>query len=547
DDGGVAAVRPGTYARRVLLSDRPAIVRLAAGLSYLLDYPHGCTEQRLSRAHAWVASRAFRDRLGLIGSGAGEAAVVDTLGWLGQVTGDDGRVAFWPGDVGSVPLTAWASLFVTEARAAGYDVDRDLEARLLDGLARALRSDAAGASVDGGDWAARTWALRALAAAGRFDPAYGAELTRRASQLDLEGQALTLLAFADAGALERPEQMAGLDALRRAVADGLVLDRREGKTVVTGLRRTPDVDDPYLLPSETRALAEVARALYRLPSADAEVEARRAAALDALLLRADGAGWGTTNATAAALGALTTALGAPDDDERPAPRVALRIGEMAIDHALDDGVRALDLDAPTPATLVPAADAPSLAARVDVRWLPRASGAEAEAVQRGFSVERTASIGVERTDVAPRRVTPGEDAAAIDVALGAVIEERVRLINPADRYHVALEVPLAAGVELLDPSLATAPPEARPSQPPTLAPTWVDRRDDRAIFYYTVLPQGTYDVYLRVRATTPGHFVQPPARAELMYDDGVWGRSAGSWLKVADAAATDENPADGAR
>ena len=43
-------VRPGTVRRSLLVSDQPALVRMAAGLDFLLGYPYGCTEQRISRA-----------------------------------------------------------------------------------------------------------------------------------------------------------------------------------------------------------------------------------------------------------------------------------------------------------------------------------------------------------------------------------------------------------------------------------------------------------------------------------------------------------------
>jgi len=44
-------------------------------------------------------------------------------------------------------------------------------------------------------------------------------------------------------------------------------------------------------------------------------------------------------------------------------------------------------------------------------------------------------------------------------------------VNPTTRHYVAVVVPLAAGMEPLNPNLATAPPEARPSKSLTLPPT----------------------------------------------------------------------------
>jgi hypothetical protein len=108
----------------------------------------------------------------------------------------------------------------------------------------------------------------------------------------------------------------------------------------------------------------------------------------------------------------------------------------------------------------------------------------------------------------------------------------VQVVNPQERHHVAITVPLAAGMEPLNPALATAPPEATPSKPPTLAPTYVKFLDDRVSWFYDTLPAGTYDFRFRTRATTPGSFVQPPAKSELMYDAAVRGNSNGARIEV---------------
>ena len=53
---------------------------------------------------------------------------------------------------------------------------------------------------------------------------------------------------------------------------------------------------------------------------------------------------------------------------------------------------------------------------------------------------------------------------------GDVIEERVQVVNPKERHYVAVVVPLAAGVEVMNPALATAPPDLLLSRH---APPWI--------------------------------------------------------------------------
>ena len=163
------------------------------------------------------------------------------------------------------------------------------------------------------------------------------------------------------------------------------------------------------------------------------------------------------------------------------------------------------------------------------RYIPATSGAEQAAAQRGFVVERTWVRVAEGEGEPSTLESPGE---RLKVAVGEVIEERLQLVNPEARTYVAVEVPLAAGVEILNPALATAPPEATPSGRTTVKPSWVQLADDKAVFYYEKLPKGAFEIAFRTRATVPGAFVQPPATTELVYDPTVWGCSNGAWVEI---------------
>jgi len=113
---------------------------------------------------------------------------------------------------------------------------------------------------------------------------------------------------------------------------------------------------------------------------------------------------------------------------------------------------------------------------------------------------------------------------------------RVRLTLTADnrRYHVALVDHLPAGLEIVNPSLAvSATPPQDPNQPEARSfwwwGTWYEHqnmRDERAEAFTTLLWDGVYEYTYIARATTPGQFVVPPAKAEEMYSPEVFGRSA---------------------
>jgi hypothetical protein len=147
-----------------------------------------------------------------------------------------------------------------------------------------------------------------------------------------------------------------------------------------------------------------------------------------------------------------------------------------------------------------------------------------------------------------------------EVAAGALVRVRLRVTVPRERHMVVLDDALPAGLEAVDLSLRTTglppgvgaadslsagPLEERPDQPARAvwgygrweAGWWSpfehrELRDDRVVWFATVLWPGTYTATYVARATTPGTFVRPPAQAEEMYNRGVNGRSDGGTLVV---------------
>jgi uncharacterized protein YfaS (alpha-2-macroglobulin family) len=283
--------RPGTERRRLLVSDQPALVKMAAGLDFLMGYPYGCTEQRLSEARAHLAFAKFRDVLAMGDvAAASDDAVRQALEWLPGVVDEGGLASYWPGGPGYVSLTAWAVRFAVEAKAAGHPVDQALLDRMLRALEQALRSDY-GRFVDGESFTERSLALGALAAAGRFDAAYAAELARQAQFLNLEGTAEVLLAFTAPGA---GASSATTRELAKKLADGVATRLWQGREVYAGLREDWSGRNPLVLPDETAAVAVMAQALAR---ANAE-PARQKILAAALVTLGRGDGWGSTRANA---------------------------------------------------------------------------------------------------------------------------------------------------------------------------------------------------------------------------------------------------------
>ena len=106
------------------------------------------------------------------------------------------------------------------------------------------------------------------------------------------------------------------------------------------------------------------------------------------------------------------------------------------------------------------------------------------------------------------------------------------MVNPEERAQVALRLPLPAGLEPLNPALATATADAQPSAGPTLAPSYAAYGNDEVVAVWLRLAAGTYTLRTRLRATTPGSFTEPPATAEMLYQLGITGSTGGARVVV---------------
>ena len=515
-------VRTGSLRRSLLASDQPALVRIAAGLSFLMSYPYGCTEQRVSRARAFLAMDEFNHRLHKNGQDKELERVVDeVLKWLPGVIDENGLVSYWPGSRGYVSLTGWVTEFLVEAKNAGFNVDPAMIDKLTGPLRQALRSDYTH-FITGEEYTERVMALRALAATGALDQGYLAELARRSQYMNLESSAevLRLLyASGDEGSQFKAE-------LAKRVKEGVVTRLYQGREIYGGLQDTASSRNGLILPSETRTLAEVTRAVASDPKADPRLQIY----VDALVTLGRGDGWGSTQADASAMLALADVLkGKPGGEIQ---KLDMQIGTQSSTLAIGGENPIVDTATNSPAkiTLHSLSKAP-LIVRAETSYLPRAPGSEAKSEANGFVVTRELLLQ-NGPDNPADRIRLDKPGTTVHLKVGDIVEDHVEVISNSDHNQIAVVVPLAAGLEPLNPSLATAPPEAKPTGELTATPSYVSYLDDKVSFFYDSLPRGSYHFYFRTRATVAGVFTQPQARAEAMYDETVHGESVGAKIEV---------------
>jgi uncharacterized protein YfaS (alpha-2-macroglobulin family) len=184
--------------------------------------------------------------------------------------------------------------------------------------------------------------------------------------------------------------------------------------------------------------------------------------------------------------------------------------------------------------------------RIGMRYAP--ASLDLKPADHGFTVERVYEGVDDKGDV--RREADG----AWHVKAGSRVRVTLTMVAPSRRYHVALVDPLPAGLESLNPALATTgsiPPG--PTEDVTLigarglggprfpgswwwwTRTWYEHqnlRDERAEAFTSLLFEGVYSYSYVARATTPGAYVVPPTKAEEMYHPETFGRGGTDRLVV---------------
>lgn len=180
-------------------------------------------------------------------------------------------------------------------------------------------------------------------------------------------------------------------------------------------------------------------------------------------------------------------------------------------------------------------DAGRLYYRLGVKYAPK--DLKVATRDQGFVISRTYSAIDNEDDV-----TRNEDGTWT-IRQGAKVRVNVTMVADSARSHVALVDPLPAGLEPVNPLLATSEPDYGDSvaegdenaKPASWWYYWFEHqnlRDDRAEAFATWLPAGSYDYSYVARAVTTGDFVVPAAKAEELYEPETFGRSATTFVTI---------------
>jgi len=163
--------------------------------------------------------------------------------------------------------------------------------------------------------------------------------------------------------------------------------------------------------------------------------------------------------------------------------------------------------------------------RIGMQYAP--ASLKLDPSEHGFTVERVYEAVDKADDV--RKDSDG----TWHIKAGARVRVKLTMFLASRRYHVALVDPIPAGLEALNPALAVSgsvPQDANDKSADRwwwFSRPWFEHqnmRDERIEAFASLVWEGVHTYSYVARATTPGVFVVPPAKAEEMYHPETFGR-----------------------
>jgi hypothetical protein len=521
--------RANTVNTNLLISDNQYLPTIFSAMTALVRYPYGCTEQLVSQSFPSLVYKTVWDKYGIESPDPSiSASIGRTMEFLKTTQHGDGLFGYWPGTTGYVYLTAYVVDFLTEVRTANRTLrpqlafDQRMYTSAIDALKRALRSDYA-RFVGGHAAHERTAALAALARSGHIDIGYARELAAAARELDVHGMSNVF------SAVTKNQNALGTEFAmleERLWASTIFVDR-QGRQVFSGFQRHASPLGSRMHANDATALASFVNAVS--PQTQSGNAARVPLMVDELVRMGSGAdAWGSIHANSMALRALRTFVSDAPSSQSSAFR--LSDGDRTHQLTMSGALSRHWQNGKAGNITYTGQDNRTFWAKMSRRHMPEALGSHAEPQQRGFAVRR-GLIRVNR-NAAPERFAIDRGGNTLTFNPGDIIEEHVQVINPETRLFVAVSIPIAAGVEPLNPRLENASSDARPTNRTTNEGSYTAFFDDRVVYFFERMEAGTYDFYFRTQAITEGEFTHPPARAEMMYQMSVYGESAGSRIVV---------------
>jgi uncharacterized protein YfaS (alpha-2-macroglobulin family) len=499
----LAGVNPqlleGTGSVAVTISNT-RLTSLRESITYLREYSYRCAEQTVSRLVPW----AVRAQLGPVLPETSKEEIEEAIrAGVAEIfamqTGQDG-LSMWPD--GSAPQlfpSAYAVLVLSMLEPQGVSLPAGWE-QLLGYLSRELRGiEKMRAETQLNE---RTLALFALAAAGRAEPAYHAQLFRRRAELSRETRALLALAIIHA---KGPS----------AMVDDLTNPKKSA----------PEGLSWFGGPARERAIQLMAWSAHKPASPEVGKLVK-----ELQQFRTNGR-WASTQDNAWALLALTRYFSAVERDARPVQGAVVYRDiqtpfEVTRETPAKTQIFTFDQTAPLAQLAVQNPGKGVLFS--ESRFLVRPPVGDQPRQDRGYAVARSYQ-------------KLAEDGSLTDIAdlkVGDRVLVTLRVESPRPGHFVAIDDPVPSIFEPVNPSFESRAVGGSEN----IARDWVsdyrEVRSDRVLIFCDSLPAGAFQFRYLARVRSAGTATAPSTKVEEMYRPERFGLSES--LRVVSRAVPDK-------
>jgi alpha-2-macroglobulin len=496
----------GTMRVQITAGAVPA-AQFGAALQYLIAYPYGCVEQTTSRAFPLIYLKDLAKTAApeLSDDKSIDLYVNAGIARLSSMLGPTGGLVYWPGSSWGYPWsTVYGAHFLVEAKKAGYEVDNQVLARLLDHLTTLTHRGAIPFYQNSWtDFRSQAYALYVLALAGKPNQSallWAADQVRRTLEGKLKGQ--------DAVATD--------DEIRALIGGALILSgekSRAGDFISTSFQLAAQGHQSGFW-SSTRADALLLSVLADVQPDHKSVPQIMRSIID----RARVGRWYNTQENSFALMALG--------------KIGRKLGQSDFTGTIKVGGEELK----------------RFTEEAPVSVIEKGHAFVGKEVEVSISGTGTAFVGVLVEGIRPTMIEPrsngievkrtyltksGAPLDPMQIRQGDLVVTKIELKSPAGTRleNVAIVDLLPAGLEIENPRLAAD--HVEPWMNNRSIPQYLDIRDDRLLLFTDVAPGAPQVFYYTSRAVTSGEFVLPHVHAEAMYDPATQSDTSGGRAKVA--------------
>lgn len=502
-----------------------ALSGLKGSVDFLTDYPYLCLEQRLSSILPYiVAQDVLADfKLSHLSRDEMKEYVRKNLEELYEYQRESGGFGLWPDSTYDSPFNScYAAFALAKAREAGFSVDEGSMKRLVQYLKNLIRGrvDMPNYPYSQNVWKTiQAFTLYSLALHNQPEPSYAEKLFQERETLSLFGKTLLLKAF---------NQGKGSLSVQNTLIQELM---NKVKVTPTSAHFEDDSgrEGSWIYSSNNRTTALILQSTLEVGSDNPLLDS----VARWLVERRNAGIWATTQENFYVFYALSEFY---TKYEKAEPDFKLKVS-LAGKSLLEESIR-------TKSQVIKAGQ--SLEEMKEEKVIPL----KIEKKGSGRVYYQARLTYAPRQELSPRdegfsivkEITTLDGKRLDSVPAGTLAVVTLQVILPQERLFVALEDPLPAGFEAVNPSFRTESEEQQRQMERLAGETegrrwWrgfnhIEMHDERVLLFADSLTPGIHTHRYLVRALTYGTFHAPGTKVEEMYAPEVFGRSAETTIRI---------------